>query len=114
MTAGTVQILRKPSFSPIASERATLTKKVRAADEKSIRLNERGLKFRNDIRTAIVFCLKRRLGRSRIDRVNHRRPSGECQNEFSLGGCHNFRSAGLLLATISFVDHQGKKPTILT
>ncbi|GBN61844.1 hypothetical protein AVEN_40297-1 [Araneus ventricosus] len=77
MTAGTVRILRKPSFSPNSSGRATLDKKARAAGEKSITLNEREWKVRSDIRTAIVFCLKRRLGRSRIYRVelqSHKHP----------------------------------------
>ncbi|GBO29992.1 hypothetical protein AVEN_57528-1 [Araneus ventricosus] len=66
MTAGTVRILRKPSFFPNPSGRATLTKKECAAGEKSITLNE-GVEISE---TAIVFCMKRRLGRSRIDRVN--------------------------------------------
>ncbi|GBN36561.1 hypothetical protein AVEN_122747-1 [Araneus ventricosus] len=73
MTAGTVRILRKPSFSPNPSGGATLKKKVSAAGEKAITLNEKGWKFRSNIQTsrkAIVFCFKRRLGRFRIDRVN--------------------------------------------
>ncbi|GBL89409.1 hypothetical protein AVEN_225919-1 [Araneus ventricosus] len=73
MTGGTGRILRKPSFSPSASERATLTKKARAAGVKAITFNERGWKRQSDMqtfRTAIVFCLKGRMGRSRIDRVN--------------------------------------------
>ncbi|GBO46562.1 hypothetical protein AVEN_208066-1 [Araneus ventricosus] len=63
---------KKNPFSPNPSGRATLTKKARAVGERSITFNERGWKFRCDIqalRTAIVFCLKRRLGRSRMDRV---------------------------------------------
>ncbi|GBN12455.1 hypothetical protein AVEN_66485-1 [Araneus ventricosus] len=72
MAVGTVRIARKlPSF-PKTSGRSTLTKKARAAGVKSITLNERGWKFQSGIRTfrtAVVFCLKARMGRSRIDRV---------------------------------------------
>ncbi|GBN78836.1 hypothetical protein AVEN_91382-1, partial [Araneus ventricosus] len=41
-------------------------------EESAITFNERRWKFPNDIRTfrtAVVFCLKERFGRSRIDRV---------------------------------------------
>ncbi|GBM92469.1 hypothetical protein AVEN_2108-1 [Araneus ventricosus] len=72
MTTGTVRILRKPASSPNTSGRATLRKKASAAVVKLITLNERGWKFQNDIltlRTAIVFCLKRHMGRLRIDRI---------------------------------------------
>ncbi|GBM76299.1 hypothetical protein AVEN_81847-1 [Araneus ventricosus] len=80
MTTGTVQILRKPSFSPNPSGRAILTKKARAAGEKSITLNKRGWNLRSGIRTfrtAIVVCLKKRLGRSRIERVKVKYDEGE-------------------------------------
>ncbi|GBM27829.1 hypothetical protein AVEN_119286-1 [Araneus ventricosus] len=71
MTAGTVRILRKPPFSPNTSGRAIPRKKARVAGVKSITLNERGWEFQCDIRTAIVFFLKKRVGRSRIDRVKN-------------------------------------------
>ncbi|GBN41058.1 hypothetical protein AVEN_118517-1 [Araneus ventricosus] len=73
MAAGIVRIVAKlPSF-PNTSGRATLTNRARTAGVKSIALNERGWKFESDtqaFRTAIVFFLKGRMGRSRIDRVN--------------------------------------------
>ncbi|GBN84995.1 hypothetical protein AVEN_231497-1 [Araneus ventricosus] len=72
MTAGIVLIVRKLPSSPNTSGRATLTKKTRAAGVKSITRNERGWKFQSDIRTfrtATVFCLQGRMGRSSIDRV---------------------------------------------
>ncbi|GBO29834.1 hypothetical protein AVEN_128743-1 [Araneus ventricosus] len=97
MTAGIVRILRKHSFSPNPSERATLTKKVRSADEKSTTLNESGWKCRSDIRTAIVFRLKRRLGRSRIDRVNHLAILPEILKGTSLN-CTNAAREGLYIA----------------
>ncbi|GBN34821.1 hypothetical protein AVEN_51003-1 [Araneus ventricosus] len=71
MTAGTVRLLRKPLSSPNTSGQAPLKKKASAAGVKSITLNEMGWKFQIGIRTfrtAIVFFLKRRMGRSRIDR----------------------------------------------
>ncbi|GBM86139.1 hypothetical protein AVEN_8837-1 [Araneus ventricosus] len=71
MTASIVRIVRKLPSSPNTSGRATLTKKARV---KSITLNERRWKFQSDNRTAIVFCLKGRMGRSRIDRVNPMSP----------------------------------------
>ncbi|GBO22248.1 hypothetical protein AVEN_132030-1 [Araneus ventricosus] len=70
MTAGIVRTPRKLASSPNTTGRATLTKKARAVGVKSISLNERGWKFQSGIRTAIVFCLKERMGRSRIERVN--------------------------------------------
>ncbi|GBO31605.1 hypothetical protein AVEN_47154-1 [Araneus ventricosus] len=70
MAADIVRIVRKLTSSPNTSGRSTLTKKARAEGVKSITLNENGWKFQSDIRTAIVFCLKGRMGRSRIDRVN--------------------------------------------
>ncbi|GBM90374.1 hypothetical protein AVEN_56647-1 [Araneus ventricosus] len=72
MTADIVRIVRKLPSSPNTSVRATLTMEARAAGVKSITLNERGWKFQSDIRTfrsAIVFCLKGRMGRSHIDGV---------------------------------------------
>ncbi|GBM60799.1 hypothetical protein AVEN_125460-1 [Araneus ventricosus] len=72
MTAGIILIARKLPSSPNTSGRATLTKKARVLGVKSITLKERRWKFLNDFRTlraAIVFCLKGRMGRSRIDRV---------------------------------------------
>ncbi|GBN12106.1 hypothetical protein AVEN_118124-1 [Araneus ventricosus] len=74
-TAGIVRILRKLPSSPNTSGGATLTKKAQAVGVKSITLNERGLKFQSDIRTAIVFCLKGRMGRFRIDRI---KDVGQC------------------------------------
>ncbi|GBL93140.1 hypothetical protein AVEN_216489-1 [Araneus ventricosus] len=72
MTVGIVRILRKLPSSPNTSGRATLTKKSIAAGVKSITLNEKGWRFQSEIRTfrtPVVFCLKGRMGRSRIDRV---------------------------------------------
>ncbi|GBM88195.1 hypothetical protein AVEN_57951-1 [Araneus ventricosus] len=72
MTAGIVRIVRKFPSSPHTSGIATLTKKACAAGVKSITLNEMGWKLQSDIRTfrtAIVFCLKGRMGRSHINRV---------------------------------------------
>ncbi|GBM38405.1 hypothetical protein AVEN_260796-1 [Araneus ventricosus] len=72
MTAAIVRIVRKLPSSPNTSGRATPTKKARAACVKSITLNKRRWKFQSDIwtfRAAIVFCLKERMGRSRINRV---------------------------------------------
>ncbi|GBN52378.1 hypothetical protein AVEN_258125-1 [Araneus ventricosus] len=45
LTAGTVRISRKSSFSANPSGRATLTKKVCSAGEKPIALNERGVEI---------------------------------------------------------------------
>ncbi|GBN31332.1 hypothetical protein AVEN_153049-1 [Araneus ventricosus] len=73
MTAGIVRIVRKFPSYPSTSGRAPLSKKARAAGVKSITINETGWKFQTDIRTfrtAIVSCLKGRMGRSRIDRGN--------------------------------------------
>ncbi|GBM49066.1 hypothetical protein AVEN_155823-1 [Araneus ventricosus] len=73
MTAGIFRIVRKLPSSPNTSGRATLTKKARAAGVKSITLNERVWKFPSDIRTfrtTIIFCLKGRMGLSRMDRDN--------------------------------------------
>ncbi|GBM85074.1 hypothetical protein AVEN_109374-1 [Araneus ventricosus] len=72
MAAGTVQILRIPSFPPNPSERAALKKKALAAGVKSMTLNDGRWRFDSDIRTfrtGTVFCLKGRFGRSGIDRV---------------------------------------------
>ncbi|GBM74741.1 hypothetical protein AVEN_197986-1 [Araneus ventricosus] len=69
MTAGIVRIVRKLPSSPNTSGRATLTKKARAVGVTSIALHERGWKFPSDIRAAIAFCLKGRMGQSRIDRL---------------------------------------------
>ncbi|GBN39065.1 hypothetical protein AVEN_106611-1 [Araneus ventricosus] len=72
MTGGVVQTVRKLPCSPNTSGRATQTKEASAAGVKSIALNEREWKFQRDIRTfwtAVVFCLKGRMGRFRIDRV---------------------------------------------
>ncbi|GBN21246.1 hypothetical protein AVEN_60930-1 [Araneus ventricosus] len=72
MAAGIVRIVRKLPSSPNTSGRAILTKKACTACVKSITLNERGWKCQSDIRTfrtAIVFCLKGRMRRYRIDRV---------------------------------------------
>ncbi|GBM25379.1 hypothetical protein AVEN_12314-1 [Araneus ventricosus] len=69
MTAG---IVRKLPSSPNTSGRSTVTKKARTACVKSITNNERVRKFQSDIRSLrdfVVFCLKGRMGRSRIDRV---------------------------------------------
>ncbi|GBM38507.1 hypothetical protein AVEN_24598-1 [Araneus ventricosus] len=72
-TVGTVRVLRSPpSSSQNPTGRATLTKKACPAGVKSIALNEREWTFHSDFRTfwtTAVFCLKGRLGRSRIDRV---------------------------------------------
>ncbi|GBO42511.1 hypothetical protein AVEN_97064-1 [Araneus ventricosus] len=94
MTAGTVRILGKPSFSPNPSGRAILTKKECAAGEKSITLNE-GVEISE---TAIVFCLKRRLGRSRIDRVGH--PTFDHNSMHSLGSRVLENSCGGINKTI--------------
>ncbi|GBM46420.1 hypothetical protein AVEN_256393-1 [Araneus ventricosus] len=58
---------KKTPLFPEHNGRTTLTNKALAVCVKSI---ERMSKFQSDIRTAIVFCLKGRMGRSRIDRVN--------------------------------------------
>ncbi|GBN61798.1 hypothetical protein AVEN_198906-1 [Araneus ventricosus] len=74
MAAVTARILRKLTFSPNPSGRVTLTKKAYAGGLKSITLYERVRQFHGDIRTfgtATVFCLRRRLGRSRIVTVKN-------------------------------------------
>ncbi|GBM89360.1 hypothetical protein AVEN_59469-1 [Araneus ventricosus] len=74
MTAGTVRILRFPPF-PKSNRTSHSTRKAHFVGVQSITLNERGRKFYSDIRTfrtAAVFCLKGRLGRSSIDRDKYR------------------------------------------
>ncbi|GBN71530.1 hypothetical protein AVEN_219219-1 [Araneus ventricosus] len=92
MTACIVRIVRKLSSSPNTSGRATRTKKARSAKVKSITLNERGLKFQSDIRTfrtAIVFCLKARMGRSHIDRIKEELTRSDATlGLFWDGSCH--------------------------
>ncbi|GBL99671.1 hypothetical protein AVEN_249722-1 [Araneus ventricosus] len=72
MTAGTVIILRKPSFSPNPSGRATLTKKVCAEGQKSITLNESGMEISQRysyVSDGHRILLEETFGRFRIDRV---------------------------------------------
>ncbi|GBN33971.1 hypothetical protein AVEN_130489-1 [Araneus ventricosus] len=83
MTAGIVRIVRKLASYPNTSGPDIVTKKARAAGVKLITLNERRWNFQSDIRTfrtAIVFCLKGRMGRSRIDRVNVNIPEARGDN----------------------------------
>ncbi|GBN22745.1 hypothetical protein AVEN_176212-1 [Araneus ventricosus] len=57
MTAGTLEILRNPPYSPNPSGRETRTKEACTSGVKSIALNDRGCKLYSDVRTAVVFCL---------------------------------------------------------
>ncbi|GBO41396.1 hypothetical protein AVEN_131444-1 [Araneus ventricosus] len=108
MTTGIVRIVRKLPSSPNTSGRATLTKKALAAGVKSITFNERGWKFQSDIRTfrtAIVVCMKGRMGRSPIDRVKNKNSNKTSDRKWRWKGKNRVSSSVIL--TSRFETTQG-------